>query len=85
MAESAVSSACMVQRFRLWLGTLLGGFGEIHQGLARELGHTGVGVAEELEQHPEPAKFGGIDSNEGDWFGHERSPLDYSSPGKAAS
>lgn len=51
-------------------GALVGGFGEIEEGLAREFGNAGIGMAEQGKQHTEPAKLAGVDSDDRDRFGH---------------
>jgi hypothetical protein len=52
-------------------GALVGGLGEIEEGLAGEFGDAGIGMAEQGEEHAEPAKLAGIDSDDRDRFGHK--------------
>ncbi len=51
-------------------GALVGGRGEIEQGLASEFGDAGIRMAKQGEEHTEPAKLARIDSDDRDRFGH---------------
>ncbi len=52
-------------------GALVGGLGEVEEGLADEFGDAGIGMPEQGEEHTEPAKLTGIDSDDRDQFGHK--------------
>jgi hypothetical protein len=51
-------------------GAPVGGLSEIEEGLAGEFGNAGIGMAEQDEEHTEPAKLAGFDSDDRDRFGH---------------
>jgi hypothetical protein len=48
----------------------VGGLSEIEEGLASEFGNAGIGMAEQGEEHTEPAKLAGVDSDDRNRFGH---------------
>jgi len=52
-------------------GALMGGLGEVEEGLAGEFGDAGIGMPEQGEEHTEPAKLAGVDSDDRDRFGHK--------------
>jgi len=59
-------------------GASLGGLIEIKEGLAGEFGDAGIGMAEQGEEHTEPAKLAGVDSDDRDRFGHRILLLNFS-------
>ena len=61
----------MVDRLGVRDGALAGGLSEIEEGLASEFGNAGIGMAEQGEEHAEPAKLAGVDSDDRDRFGHK--------------
>ena len=60
----------MVDGLGMREGAPVGGLGEVEEGLAGEFGDAGIGMPEQGEEHAEPAKLAGVDSNDRDRFGH---------------
>jgi hypothetical protein len=52
-------------------GALLGGVGEVEEGLASEFGDTRIRMPQEGQQHAEPAELAGVDSDDRDRFRHK--------------
>ena len=67
----ALGLAGVVDGLGVWDGALVGGLGEVEEGLAGEFGDAGIGMPEQGEEHAEPAKLAGVDSNDRDRFGHK--------------
>ena len=65
-------------------GALAGSLGEVKEGLAGEFRDAGIGMAEQGQEHAEPAKLAGVDSDDRDRFGH-RILLPNSSAGMGVS
>lgn len=68
-------SAGVIEVFGLLDAAFRRRLGEIKEGLARQFRHTGVGMAEQCEQHSDPAHFTGLDADDGHGFRHIHQPF----------
>jgi hypothetical protein len=61
---------CMVQWLRFRDCTAPGSVGQIQECLPRQFRNVRVWVSQESNQHAQPAKFAGLDADDGNGFDH---------------